>query len=270
MRYLEARPHLALQPYVKCYWFLEQDYGATHAVEVITPDGCSDAVFQLSDTPYRLDAPLLPTVLIHPLQHTLTLHGQGKIITAGIRFYPFGLYPFTRLALSELAFPIVDLAAVFGTAAVELRDQLVTLAPAQIFERFEAFLMRRFAPPSDDLRLVQAAVAQITAQIAAQPDTLDIQALAAATYTSERTLERKFLAITGASPKLLARLLRFNRLKNELMLHSAHAPPRLTDLAQKYSYFDQSHFIRDFRQFAGQPPSAFLDQVMRGIIRFNK
>lgn len=270
MRYLEARPHPTLQPYVKCYWFLEQDYDTTHPVEVITPDGCSDTVFQLSASGYHLGAPLLPAVLIHPLQHTLTLHGQGTIITAGIRFYPFGLYPFTRLALSALVFPIVDLAAVFGIAAAELRDQLVALAPAHIFERFEAFLLRRFAPPGDDLRLVQTAVAQIAAQIAAQPDTLDIQALAAATYTTERTLERKFLAITGASPKLLTRLLRFNRLKNELMLHSAHAPPRLTDLAQKYSYFDQSHFIRDFRQFAGQPPSAFIEQVMQGIIRFNK
>jgi AraC-like DNA-binding protein len=72
---------------------------------------------------------------------------------------------------------------------------------------------------------------------------------------SPRYLESCVLEQTGLSPKRLARLIRFSRTIEQLRTEGAVDWGRI---AHSCGYFDQSHFNRDFRQFAGVSPSAFL------------
>jgi transcriptional regulator GlxA family with amidase domain len=76
-----------------------------------------------------------------------------------------------------------------------------------------------------------------------------------------RQLERLFRAHVGLTPKRLAGIL---RLQEAFALLAAGASPPLIEVAQRCGYFDQSHFIRDFRRVTGLPPSRFLrdDGVM--------
>jgi AraC-like DNA-binding protein len=70
---------------------------------------------------------------------------------------------------------------------------------------------------------------------------------------SQDTLEKRFRRIVGASPKQFASIVRLRR-----AVELSRENTTLTALAQDAGYYDQSHFIRDFRAFTGDAPSHFF------------
>ena len=70
-----------------------------------------------------------------------------------------------------------------------------------------------------------------------------------------RTLEKEFIQHIGLSPKEFARVTRFNALFAEIKTDPSVSWSEIID---KYGYYDQSHFIRDFQHFTGQSPTDFL------------
>jgi AraC-like DNA-binding protein len=72
---------------------------------------------------------------------------------------------------------------------------------------------------------------------------------------SERQLERKFKTSVGISPKKLQRIVRFEK---SLQLLRRADYKQLTSVAHELDYTDQSHFIKDFKDFSGMTPYAFV------------
>ena len=72
-------------------------------------------------------------------------------------------------------------------------------------------------------------------------------------HISRDPFEKRFRRITGTSPKQFAVIVRLRHLID----HYAKAAS-LTDVAYASGYFDQAHFIKDFRSFTGQTPHAFF------------
>jgi AraC-like DNA-binding protein len=70
---------------------------------------------------------------------------------------------------------------------------------------------------------------------------------------SQDTLEKRFRRIVGASPKQFASIVRLRR-----AVELSRENTTLTALAQDAGYYDQSHFIRDFRAFTGDAPGHFF------------
>jgi len=254
MRYLEVKPHLALRDWVKCYWFLEKDY-AEGSAEAIFPDGCIDLIFHDSEV-FR---PYPASMLIGPLNQAISLPATGRALIIGIRFYAYGIHPFLRMSIHELTNQTIDAELLFGAAVSELAGQIIQSNPQAVFKAFDAFLLARLKDTQPDTAVVKATIPLLW-----QSD-YPIQDVAKQVYIGPRSLERKFKQVTGFSPKILARVLRFNRLKNDLMLNPAQ---NLTHLAHRHLYFDQAHFNHDFHQFTGQTPSQFVQQVASGDIRF--
>lgn len=69
---------------------------------------------------------------------------------------------------------------------------------------------------------------------------------------SERTLQRLFISQVGLSPKLFARIQRFQKIVTLLKTQDAYT---LTRLSHAFDYADQSHFIREFKEFSGFTPT---------------
>jgi methylphosphotriester-DNA--protein-cysteine methyltransferase len=82
----------------------------------------------------------------------------------------------------------------------------------------------------------------------------DVGAAASQLGVSPRQLERRFKAHVGISPKYFARIRRFQRVFPAMEEDSAG----WVDAAADCGYYDQAHLIRDFRDFAGEPPSHLL------------
>lgn len=156
--------------------------------------------------------------------------------------------------------------ACFGVPASELAGRSVALD-----DLFPAARVRALRGRLHDARTVGERVACVEAFLCAQPFAEDrlvaraMQALsgnpgepeavarvARALGLSERQLERRFLQRIGVSPKRYAGLVRFER-----ALELVRRAPSLTRAALDAGYYDQSHFIREFRRFAGVAPGRF-------------
>jgi AraC-like DNA-binding protein len=90
--------------------------------------------------------------------------------------------------------------------------------------------------------------------IFAEKGNADLDKLASDCGVSNRYLQKLFLEKIGFSPKFLIRITRFQHAMNQL-IHSQTTS--LTELACHTGYYDQAHFIREFREFTGELPSRF-------------
>jgi methylphosphotriester-DNA--protein-cysteine methyltransferase len=69
-------------------------------------------------------------------------------------------------------------------------------------------------------------------------------------------LERRFKAIVGTTPKKFASIVRFNTVLRDL-----DSAKSLTDICYEHGFFDQAHFIKDFRHYTGDTPESFRHQL---------
>jgi AraC-like DNA-binding protein len=74
---------------------------------------------------------------------------------------------------------------------------------------------------------------------------------------SGKTLERKFACLVGKTPKQYARIVRFTEV---IKGFSSMNDPLLTTHAYENGYFDQAHFVKDFKALSGYTPKEFLSR----------
>lgn len=173
--------------------------------------------------------------------------GTGSLL---VRFTPGGA-ACLGVPVEELANRSVALDELLPRARVaEVHERLGEAkdAPEQVAV-LESFLDElRFA--SDPL------VARALALLDVGAGAVNVSGVARALGLSERQLERRFLARVGVTPKRFATLRRFERVAAQV-----GSAPSLTVAALDAGYYDQSHFIRDFRRFAGASPRELLGRT---------
>ncbi len=166
-------------------------------------------------------------------------------------FTPVGAHAFLQSPLDELADFTVSLADLIGRPD-ELRrlsEQLNTAENhRQRIALVEQFLLASLCDSKPDA-LISAAVAWLTRGTTRTR----IDDLARYIGISQSALERRFRRIIGVSPKKFASLA---RLRRAAQLQATGAD--LTTVAHESGYFDQSHFIKEFRRATGSAPSAFF------------
>jgi AraC-like DNA-binding protein len=180
------------------------------------------------------------------------VHWPPAVQMLGVHFKPGGAYPFLRLPLSELHNLVVPLDAIWGHDAAEIRERLYLAATVQEkFALFERLLLARLDEGRHGLNVVQKAIGQIVQQHGA----LSIRRLSDDIGISQKHLGTQFKRIVGVSPKELARCYRFARVLNSIDLTR---PVDWTLLAHQASFYDQSHFNKDFLAFTGHRPGDYL------------
>jgi AraC-like DNA-binding protein len=145
---------------------------------------------------------------------------------------------------------------VLGPLAGELRERLQAAPdwPAR-FAALDRVLLRRAGQP----RGVHPAVAQAWRLAVASRGGATVSGLASTAGWSTRHLRSQFLRETGLTPRAAIRVSRFDHARRLLQRRAAAGqPPALADLAADCGYYDQAHLAREFRDLAGQPPSAWL------------
>jgi AraC-like DNA-binding protein len=170
----------------------------------------------------------------------------------GVSFKPGGAYPFMGLPLSELQDQVVSLDMIWGKLASELREQLYAAPTVRArFALLEQMLLTRLGAPSQGLKAVQYAVAEIARRHGA----LSIRELSGSMGMSQKHLIVQFKQMVGCTPKELARLYRFG---DSLASIDLTKSVDWTLVAHQFRYHDQSHFIRDFKEFTGHTPTDYL------------
>jgi len=259
MKYYEYKPHEILRESVKCFWIHEAAYPADTRQD-IAPDGCVELIFNFG-SPYLLrtaDEPVpLPAAIIVGFQDkTIPLLLRGTVRVVAARLFAWGALALLQDNVSALAHAMTPL----GAGWKDLLQRLEALVTRGSYEKaaraLEEHLIRQALVRTFDKKLIQAAAKHLMHA----KGQVRVSELAEYCHMSVRQLERGFQQVVGTSPKAFARTVRFQEAERHLMFHP---DADLTALAHDCGYFDQAHFIKDFKAFTGRTPTEYAEQMRR-------
>jgi AraC-like DNA-binding protein len=174
----------------------------------------------------------------------------GSVLDFGIFLKPFASWQLFRIPPAELADQKFEARVVFGPWISEL---WLKLAECETFSERVRLATETLFPFAEhatpQTRTMTAAESLLQAGSG-----MRIEQLARDSCMGVRTFEREFVGETGISPKLFARLRRF-----QMALDRKRSPGnRWLDVAHELGYFDQMHMVKDFREFGGRAPGRLL------------
>lgn len=237
-------PSPALAGLIQHFWIVRWDLrGLAPQVRETLPHPNIHIVFEPGRT--RIQG-------IHSGRFTRVLEEQGGVF--GVKFRPGGFRPFLGRPVSDLRDRSLALKEVFGSTAAELEADLFAhhddAGQLAVVERF-------FAPrlPPDDPEV--ARVAEIADAIAIDRDITTVEQVLERWGIGKRTLQRLFNDYVGIGPKWVINRYRLHEAIERLAEGGAVDWARL---ALELGYFDQAHFIRDFKALVGRSPAEYARQ----------
>lgn len=245
------QPSAALAPFIREYLVIES---GTNVLNRTIPDTALVLSFRYGGRIFQGpagEAELLPGTVLSGLrkQSREFRYERGAANLLAI-CREGALHAFSRMPAHEVFGRSIDTENLFPAAALRnLMDQLAAAPGTQRrIDILEGFLLRQMTAQPQDALVMEAARI-----IAGQNGQLRIKALADNLHISQDPLEKRFRAHIGASPKQYATIVRLRQL-----IRRYNSASSLTQAAYDAGYFDQSHFIRDFRQFTGQLPGDYF------------
>jgi AraC-like DNA-binding protein len=261
MQYLESRPKFPLHKTVHSLWQLEDKASSNPECNSVPPDGCVEIIFNLAE-PFRRLHPnhrteLQPSsIFVGQMKHPTRIQPTGRVSLFGIRFQPYGASRFIDLPMNECCDQIVPLGEILNPIASEFEERIHLAASFSDRVRIAESMLLTLMKQESNSR-IETAVEMI--QNAASVDQI-----ASHLGVSSRQLVRDFQREVGLTPKLLARIVRFQKIFQAIQ----YTPDSWASIAFDCGYYDQAHLIRDFQEFAGETPSTFLLQQHELTDRF--
>jgi AraC-like DNA-binding protein len=255
-RYIPQPPLSAL---VSCFWYSE-GFEGTHEQERLLPNGESGIVFDLRAEPIRIydsnnraiSSFFEPAIFCGARTDCFVIDTSAQERVAGIQFRPGGAFPFLGMPASEVANDTYSLDDLWPGQARSIRDALMN-APGvdAIFRILEKALLSRLKNYSS----LHPAVAFAIGQLARPSEDLRVGDVADRVGLSSRHFMELFRSRTGLTPKAFQRVRRFQHVLHKLR---AGAEENWAAIAGDCGYYDQAHFIHDFRSFSGMTPGEYV------------
>jgi AraC-like DNA-binding protein len=177
------------------------------------------------------------------------LAGIGGAV--GTKFRPGGFFPFAGIPAAEITDATLPIADVFGPAGDALAERvLATRGDAQQTALVDAFLRERAPARDPNVELI----AWIVRKMLDEPHISRVDDLARRHGMSTRSLQRLFRTYVGVSPKWVLQRYRLHEAA-ERMADGEHGD--WAALALELGYFDQAHFIKDFKALVGRSPAEY-------------
>ena len=238
-------PSAPLSDFVDFLW-LSEHYAQPHLQERLMPSGLMNLVVT-----WDADGTVWSGVSgVHT--KAILLSTSLPFTALGVSFKAGGGFPFLPMPAGELQDLHVPLDAVWGCRANEMCELLADArTPARRFQILEHALLAAARGSFDRHPAVRYAVRALSRVSCPRP----VGQIVNDVGMSQRRFIEVFHDEVGVTPKAFARLRRFQ--------HALGAVEHLTNVdwtsvAMSCGYFDQAHFIHDFRDFAGVSPSLYL------------
>ncbi|MEQ7126049.1 helix-turn-helix domain-containing protein [Actinopolymorpha sp. B11F2] len=192
---------------------------------------------------------------------------EGRQSGIQLALNPCGARALLGLPAGELASVDVDGTEILGSLANELHERIRTAAawPRRL-AILDELLLRRLDQlghhrDHHPARPFPPELLHAWRRLLASGGTSSVAEVAQEVGWSDRYLARHFRTEIGLTPKVAARVIRFDRTRRILQRHATPADdsgPNLATLAAESGYYDQAHLAREFRSLAGCPPSRWL------------
>ncbi len=257
MHYKTLPPPAHLEPFVDCIWVLAAAKGdGDPEPEIVLPDGKTELVVHFGDAFLKLEGGSYQrqarVLMSGQLTQRIMLKPTGEIGVVSIRFKAAGAARFFDVPYEEIVDRVVDFAQFEPAFSAAIHERIACARSHD--ERLAAMIAvleeRLTQESKEDIFVRQACQYIVRAE-----GEYSVQHLVKLIGFSERQLERKFKRQVGITPKILSRIMRFQKF---LAMAKQTNTLTLADAATACGYYDQSHFIRDFTKFSGMSPVRYL------------
>lgn len=257
MKYQTYKPHKDLESIVKFYWTLEVPFNPKNQKQKIVPDGCIEMTFNFGDKIKRYttakDFVFQPNAMVMG-QRTKSYYilPAGNVVTFAVCFYPIGFMNFVNLSLEKLIDKETPISELFGQEEAFDLEQLMINAidTKQRINIIESFLLKKL----NERKTISSIVKSTVDALLKTNGTIPINTIIKDEVSKRRQLERHFRKQIGISPKQLGKAIRLQTTLNLLLNKKSKT---LTGIAYESEYFDQNHFIKDFKGLVGVTPKEF-------------
>jgi AraC-like DNA-binding protein len=257
MKYRQFLPSDVLRPYVRCFYMFESDSDKEFD-DTVFPSGAMEIVFNLGEGIWESSAKdkFLKTPLIElwgQITKPLSIRSKGKHVMLGIKFFTHSAAYFFKDEMGVFNDCVYDLCDVIDSPVKMLHTQLLEeRETTKRINLIEHFLLKRLAGIKKKSGINK--VVHILTGIQKNPTEYNVSNIAFAHGITPRYLHKLMYQHTGLSPKSFNKI---NRFQHSLDL-LARKEKSFTSIAYDCGYFDQSHFIRDFKSFTKMTPSDYL------------
>lgn len=256
-------PSPALRDYVRTLQIVGCSFPSSMTVLPVKsywPKAENSLAFYPKD-PEKLEYGFNGTLLDKPCS---TLNGQYSLVTNRhvgrdfmvfqVQFQPGALFKLTGIPASEFTNSFIDAEAVFSTEITRVNERLsytrhyTEMIP--IVENFLVYLINRAK------RKHVRPIDKVSRWLLQYPKVSSLNWLADQACLSQRQFHRQFVECEGVSPKLYARIARF---ENAMNLKTIKPSLDWLSVALESGYYDYQHLVRDFKEFTRLTPNALLD-----------
>jgi AraC-like DNA-binding protein len=254
MSFERISPRTELRQHIECFWIVE-DPDASPVVQKIIPDGFPEMIFHFGD-PYMIKLNSVWTrqsqsLLGGQMTSHFLLKNTGVSSILGIKFKPAAIALLFNIDMHTVTNRVVSLQGLGHMDLMAFGDLLKNAGQnTNRIAAIEDYLSNYLCLDRNE-PVITAAVEQIFSSNGMAP----VTDICKHTCSSERQLERMFKKYIGLSPKLYSRIIRFAHI-----FQVAHGSKEMngSELGIASGYYDQSHFIKNFKAFTGEEPSGYF------------
>lgn len=252
-------PSFPLSRYIESFFYFK-GFNPIHSLDRFLPDGHVNIVFELTDNPQHI----YDNDTLKPIQACRNVWFSGirtKCITIPsgrdselfvITFHKGKAYPFVEMPLDELTDSVVDAELVLTDEIINMRDRLLSIRSIdRKFQYAEGYLLRHFGKKLEGNPFIDFAVDRILPN----PHHAAIASIADKVGYSQKHLISLFRENIGVTPKAFLKIIRFQKAVLDIEQSNDIS---WTAIAHESGYYDQAHFIHDFRNFSGFTPEQYL------------
>lgn len=254
MIYKQVLPKNELSHSVKSFWFIDSEGDSSIHQEKIIPDGYPELIFHYGD-PYKININGSwelqgRTILAGQIRNYFFLENTGESKMFAIKFQPWALKELFGIEMSSITDTVIEIPLQMRKALQEVVAMATGIAS---FEEKVLHIENWFKSYIGNGEFNFSAKYRSVISLIEKKGSIPLKELQEGYQISERALERYFKSYIGLSPKFYARLIRFSyifQLVQEEEIDWA-------DIVFRAGYYDQSHFIKNFKEFTGEDPSAY-------------
>jgi AraC-like DNA-binding protein len=255
MRLCKLVPNQCLRPYVSRYWVWENEsvlpkiFSGTgtelmfHYGESLTGTNQSGKVFTLPKC-----------YIMSPRFKYYQLYPGNQLGFISIRFRAGAFRHFCKNPVTEFVDSFVDIEELWGSKGLEFKQQVMVAENLrQRIAVIEKFLMCFLIQYHKSEQSLDTAIQTLLYDY----KSVRLQDLCRNLFLSQRQLERKFKEAVGVTPKAFQKISRFEAVVKHLLLCRSK---NYLDEALGQGYYDQSHFLKEFKNYIGEYPTSFLQE----------
>jgi len=259
MKYKEFEPKESLSEYIQLIWIAESEEKFDfYPKEKILPDGIVEIVFHFKESfimhyggGIKIKQP--KAFAISQMRKFIEIESDGFIGFISVRFYPWGAYHFFKNPIKDFLDKTIALDKIWPNDYQRILSEIEVSDNIQRVDIIQNFLIKVLNKYKKETGNIDKAIKLIRES----KGTYSIDMLCKKLNLSYKQLERQFSRTIGTTPKVFSKTTRFLNLCHHL---KDFENKTMSQLALDMGYFDQAHFIKDFKAFSGLTPRDYYKQ----------